>query len=501
MDVPSPSAPAETPPEPTRPADGGAAPLPHQRPLRQVLAFITMGWVFGAVWMSATSGAPLTLFAKHLGATEFQFGVLAALPFLASLLSLPASLLVERLGERPMLFFLGLYTQRFLWIVIAVLPLWIAWRFGTSNGAAIGVFLVLIFVMHASGAFGSPAWVSWMADVVPGRVRGRYFSKRRQLGILTAVPTAILVGWLLDRQQAAEPMVILTWCSLIFLAAMAFGVVDIALFHFVPHEVKRKPSVPLRQMLMRPLRDRQFMWFGGFVGVQVFAISFMGQFVTLYLIQKLQVSNTGVQLMLLAAPMAAQLLVLPTWGRLVDRMGKKPALTIASLGLVPVGMGWVLMNSGAIWLGYLLSAAGAALWAGVEVANTNLVLEFSSHKDGDEERGGASYIAMNTVIINIAGCLGGLLSGVVAHLLRDFQWDVGVAWLAPFSYFEVLFLISAVLRLAAVVIFLPYVQEPDAKPTLEAVRFMTGNFYNNLNSVITLPLKLLRRGEDDEPMN
>ena len=60
-------------------------------------------------------------------------------------------------------------------------------------------FLVLMFVMHSGGAVGGPAWTSWMADVVPDRSRGKYFSRRRQWGIASAIPAALFAGWLLDR--------------------------------------------------------------------------------------------------------------------------------------------------------------------------------------------------------------------------------------------------------------------------------------------------------------
>lgn len=459
---------------------------------RQALRTITVAWIFGAIWMTATAGAPLTLFAQHLGASEFQFGLLAAMPFLASLLSLPASLVTEHTGHRKGVFFAGLYTQRLLWIPVSLVPLWLAMNRGIESGLAIAVFLVLVFLMHAGQAVGGPAWVNWMADIVPARARGRYFSRRRQLGIISAVPTAVVVGLVLDHYRHAEPMTVLTCVACIFLVAMVPGVIDIALFHRVPHEVKTKPSVPLRRLLLRPLRDPPFLWFGGFVATLVFAVSFMGQFITLFLIQKLNVSNIGTQLMLLSVPMLAQMLVLPMWGRVVDRMGKKPALVIAALGLVPVGMGWCLMNSGAIWLGYLLSALGAALWVGVEAANLDLILEFGSSGE-DDEGGGASYVAVNSVIINIAGFLGGISSGLVATWLRDWTWDSGISWLAPFSYFEVLFFLSAMMRLVAVVVFLPHVHEHDARPTLVALRFMTSNFYDNLNSALSQPLKLLRR--------
>ena len=137
---------------------------------------------------------------KGSNASPFQFGVLAALPFIASLLSLPASLLIERTGERKKIFLYGLYFQRLLWFPIALVPLWIVSQYGPARrrrGDA--VFLLLMFIMHAAGAVGGPAWVSWMADVVPERLRGKYFSRRRQWGIVSAIPTALLVGWLLDR--------------------------------------------------------------------------------------------------------------------------------------------------------------------------------------------------------------------------------------------------------------------------------------------------------------
>ena len=67
--------------------------------------------LFGSVWSTATAGSPTTVLLKELGASPFQFGVLAALPFIASLLSLPARLLTERTGERKKIILYGLFWQ------------------------------------------------------------------------------------------------------------------------------------------------------------------------------------------------------------------------------------------------------------------------------------------------------------------------------------------------------------------------------------------------------
>jgi MFS family permease len=292
-----------------------------------------------------------------------------------------------------------------------------------------------------------------------------------------------------------EPLGALGWCAILFMCAACFGVVDIAMFEAVP-DVPMTPrrATPIRKLLGQPMKDRQFLHFAGFVGTLTFAVSFMGQFVTLYLIDRIGVSGTGVQLMLLVAPMLAQLLVLPVWGHAADRMGKKPVLAIASLGLVPVGLGWCFMGPGSYVLGYVLSVLGAALWTGVEVANLNFVLEFSGSEDGDggAARAGSAYVAVNSVIINIAGCMGGLCAGMIAKLLRDWHWHVGAFGLGKVGFYEVLFALSGVLRLVAAVAFLPGLREPAARPTFEALRFMSANIYNNLFNAILMPMRVLR---------
>src|ERR1019366_370831 len=87
--------------------------------LRRSLRLVTLGWVFGSVWMTATAGAPLTLFAKGLGASRFEFGVLGAIPYLAALLTFVGTVLTERIGRRRLIFLLGLYLQRLAWFPIA----------------------------------------------------------------------------------------------------------------------------------------------------------------------------------------------------------------------------------------------------------------------------------------------------------------------------------------------------------------------------------------------
>ena len=130
----------------------------------------------------------------------------------------------------------------------------------------------------------------------------------------------------------------------------------------------------------------------------------------------------------------------------------------------------------------------------MEIANFNIVLEMSETPEQGSTGGGSSYVAVNSVIINIAGCLGGLSAGVIAQSLSTWEHF----WLfKTFRGYDILFAVSAVMRLLAVVVFLPFIHDATARPTAQAVRFMMSNVYNNLFNALQQPVKILRLGREE----
>jgi MFS family permease len=470
----------------------------------------------------------MTLFAERLGATPFIFGLLAAAPFAASLLSLPAAVWSDFSGRRKGIFLWALYSHRLLWIPIAALPPLLLHQGALDGAGALGLFVGLMVLMHCCGAVGGPAWMSWMADVIPRRVRGRYFACRRQWGIASALPTALLVGFVLDRfarGAGASDMQVLLVCGAIFCASALPGVIDIALFHLVPHE--RPEPAPAQsgesfgQILRRllgslgvPLRNRRFLAFAGFVAMLTFATAPSGTFVTLFLVQKLHINSMSIQTMLLVAPMLTQLLVSGLWGRVVDRYGKKITLTLASAGIAPIAFGWAVIAAhsqpgealhwGWIVLAYVVSAGGGLFWTGIEIANFNYVLDMAGNAPGGHARAGTTtgagggYVAVNSVIVNFAGMLGGLFFGKLASATQEVSLpavrivgEAAAPAIGVIDTFAILFLASALLRLVATLVFLPLVQEETARrhKARDALRYMTANIYNNVQTAIMQPIR------------
>jgi MFS family permease len=465
--------------------------------LRRALVATTLAWVFGNVWYVTITGAPFTLFYRAMNASPFEVGLLSAIPYLAALISLPASVLIERTGARKPIFFFGLYLQRGLWLLLGVVPLWLMSRYGPA--VALSAFIPMFFLMHAGNAIGGPAWVSWMADVVPGRTRGKYFARRRMWALLLAVPGAWFVGWFLDHNvgPAGGALVTMRWCTVLFLCAAVFGLADVALFHFVPGIPKApKRGAGLLRAMAGPLRDRRYLWFAGYAATLWFAVlPLQQQLYQWFLIERVGLSSRSVQMVVLVLPSLAQLLVLPVWGLACDRMGKRPLLVVAAVGLVPVGLGWCFVAPGQLWVAYVLMVLGTAMWTGVDIANFNFIMEMSGSREASGTKaGGTAYHAVNSVILNFAAFAGGLAWGGIAQWLKDWHWTPLEGW-KTFTSFDVMFVASGVLRLAAVVVFLPHIVEPAARPAREALRFMGASFAANVRNVVSLRFVRSRGGE------
>jgi len=137
---------------------------------------------------ACTSGGVLTAWALYLELPPMLIGVLGALPFTAQLVHLPASWFTRRIGGRTVaLWTIGLARQ-------SVLPLAALPFLPLELRVKQGVFLVCASASAALAVAGNNAWTSWMGELVPSSVRGRYFGRRSALCAFAAVCASLPVG-------------------------------------------------------------------------------------------------------------------------------------------------------------------------------------------------------------------------------------------------------------------------------------------------------------------
>ena len=431
----------------------------------------------GAFWSAGnglTSGAVIYYLAFKLGATGSDIGWILAAPALVGLLRMFSPQLIRFFGSarRTCLLAWGV-SYAIVWgIPLLAMPA-MQLSNGTTGVSALIVVLALHQLMEYVGVVGFWAWA---ADLVPSRVRGRFFARRVRWQIAALAPTLLLSGWFVDAWQqhltagsssnAAWAYVIATSIGAVLLLVSLIPLIKIRISSHakrastesakltlqsqsVVGEPQPRRKVPSMGYSTAPFRDSRFLRllaYGCFVaianGITQSAQNYANK-------------AYGISLGTLAAMRISMLLgqfgVSGPLGKLSDRLGNRPALILCQ-AVVALGPMFYLLASPEhpwwIWGAWIAWAA----FAGLNIGLPNLMLKL-----GGESK--AAYIATYFAISGLIYAIATIAGGYVFDELREQEaWTFG-RYLMPAE--RVLFFCGWVLRSAGVV-FLIVLIEPGA---------------------------------------
>lgn len=487
----------------TVPQDNLNDPVAQRNATRVNLNRVMVAWVFGAVWIALVGGAVLIRFGEEMGLRDpryrFAWGLLGGMPYLGTFFQVIGSYVIERFQNRKAVFFAGFLVQRLVWLAVGALP----WLILPGSAAAIFGVLGLVLAHATSGAIAVPAWTSWMADIIPDRMRGRYFGMRSQLGLAVLIPVSLTAGWLLRASNQGmlhvpypTGLTSFAWwsrpfwfstvelCSMIFCIAALFGIADLLFFIRVPDRPRRRLERPpsLREIFGPPLRNRAFRRFLLFYAVLILGAPGIGNYVWLYILNDLAVPDVWAQAMFMAGPGLGAMMFGGLWGRLIDRVGRKTVWMIATAFPAILPACWILVTPSWWWIGFIIPFLGGVFWNGIEQANFNSMLRFASG-----EKGSSSYQAIFALAVSAAGFLSGLLFGLVAQLTRHVSWNLG-SW--HIHHYFLLFAIATAIRSVAYIFLLPRVADEGREPVRVAMRYAFTNIYNTIFTRLAFPLRV-----------
>jgi len=334
--------------------------------LRRALRVATVAWMYGIVWMTCTTGAPLMQFCQMVGFSQFAFGLLSAIPFIATLGQLVAAVIIDRTGLAKYQFLQCFTVSRLLWLAIAAIPLLLP----TPSAPAVAAMLLIYGASYFLAAMGMPASLTWFSAMIPRRIRGRYFARRwlmaRPIQIIAVIVLWVVLDWATEHNAAYLPPHlrgrVLWTISAIFAVAAVFGTADILLFKRIREVVRTndKPFHPsiefnlpppvgdgmvryvayaisccrlaLRQLLIDPLGDRVFRHYVLYGATLAFAIAVSGPFFYLNALYNLGFSLGITQFLFMIVSPAIGLIGVRQWGKLIDRWGRRPVLIVGSAG-------------------------------------------------------------------------------------------------------------------------------------------------------------------------
>jgi len=443
--------------------------------LRRSLIACTGDGIFAEVITALTTSTVLAAWALHLGGNPFLIGLLGAIPFLSQIVHLPAAWITSRWGYRRVALFSITASRQVYWALVPLpfLPV--------SPGTQQVLLTMVALANGILGVIGNNSWVAWMSDLVPRRLRGRYFGQRNAMSIIGGTVATFIAALILDWARRAHHV---DWAlsSLAALACLAGFVTTWCLTHqHAPHHARSPAPVSLRAMFRpffdpaaRPLLVYMMGWNA--------AVALGAVFIPVHMIAHLKMN-----FLLIAVHGAAsaffRVSTSSLWGRALDRLGARPILVFCSFGLASIPLIWLFPTESFLWPVVLDASLGGVLWAGHAIAVFSLPLTLAP------KQGRPYYLAAFTASGGVCYAFSAIGGGAIAAALPE-----GMTLFShPLVNLHVLFMASGVARLVAAILSLK-LTEPNSAPVSELSKLIQGPVFRARDRAIRVAIQpLIRR--------
>ena len=408
--------------------------------------------MLSAAFTQLTGSAIMTGFALALGAGPAAIGLLASLPLLARLSQLYISWRIERAGRWPRSAFLGAMVGR-LSIAIAIAFVFLP----VANEVRLAALIAAMTLSSIGTATFDLAFLTWMAELVPRRIRNGFFANRARTQGVFAMTVALTAAALLDRWRAGHPGS-LTGFAAVFAVALGFGAVSLVVLRMIPHprrQQSRIEPVRLRDALAGPVRDTSFralLRFGAVFGV---GIGLLTTHLTVYMLTELHLPFIAVTA-LSATSTIATAATSRFWGRLGDHFGTRTVVYAGALLLCTNPLMMLGVPTLGVWLVvamHLLSGIGT----GAFTAPVNTLVMSVAPPSAR-----ASYLATFVAVYGAGQAVGAMLGGGTLRAATAMGLSAGEG-------FAVLFTVAALTRLGGSQL-LGYFRENGAAPVAHMIR-------------------------------
>lgn len=401
----------------------GARTAGRREPLPPGAVYANVFSLFNAMSWQITLGSPAILYAKSLGASATVLGVIASLSPLLVILQIPAANLLPKYGYRR--FILAGWGSRTICIFgLAVVPLLVFLDMQTR----LVLVLLLLFGFNLLRGMASGAWLPWISQIIPERMRGRFLSRDQmfaQAGCLLSLIMATItlgenpVGWRF---------------SLVFLFSAVGATMSLWFIRQVPDVTapEQLRASGLRVPWLEMAKYRPFLRLTLFNLLYVIAIGGIGVFSIAYLRGEAHYPERWIVGLSTLAVIGA-IVTLQVTARAIDRIGSRPILLGCMTGFVMILLTWFSTASGilkcSVGLVMLLNLATGIVAVNYAVANNRLAMVIVPRM------GSNHFFAIFTVTTNMVAGLSPICWGLMLDGIGSWHKSAGLVDLNRFSLF------------------------------------------------------------------
>jgi len=416
----------------------------------------------------------ISAYAIAMSASNFQLGILSALPSL-----MPGEIISTKLMNhfsRKNIIIKAKLVQAALWLPILLISL----LFLKDIKFAPWLLIVFYSTYTLVGFMINPAWGSWMKDLTAGREIGKYFGLRNKIVGFVSLLATLAAGFILDFFKNRK-MVFIGF-GLLFIAS--------ALGKFISTRFVRKKYEPKFKIekeayfsfwqFLKKAPSNNYGRFAIFFAAMNMATYISAPFFAPYMLKDLQFSYITFTMINLVISAVATLLFMPLWGEFIDRHGCVKTLQITSYLVPIIPLLWLLSPS--LWWLVFIQVLTGIVWAGFNLAAGNFTYDAVTRPRM------ALCIAYTATLTSIGIFLGAIAGGLLASFTT----------ISMNIYFFV-FVVSGLARLAVTVLFLPRIKE--IRPNISQMKlylkmwrpFNTGNSaMSRVGEIVELPFHLLK---------
>ncbi|UEG54770.1 MFS transporter [Mucilaginibacter daejeonensis] len=367
-----------------------------------------------------TSGTFLTAMALNMGATNFQLGILAALPTFTTMFQLAAIWMVQRFNNRKAVTALFNFLARLPLLAIGVIP------FLFTKGTSVQVLIMLLFFQHIFGDIGGAAWNSWMKDLIPGERLGSFFSKRSRLAQTLNVTLSLATAVGIDYVKTHYPHYEILTYNLLFMLGGVLGMISVGLLLRTPEPKAAVINDKLFTLFSKPLRNTNFRNLLIFNSFWAFALNLATPFFAVYMMRTLGISVAYI-IGLGIVGQISSIISLKLWGRYSDRFSNKNIIGICGPTYVAciIAFAFTAMpgNSNAM----LTMLAVIHILSGVSTAGINLAISNIGIKLAPNSEA-IAYISTKNMLVAFFSTIAPMIGGSLADFFASHQLNWTIQW-------------------------------------------------------------------------
>lgn len=404
----------------------------------------------------------ITPYALALGASNVFIALINTLPSLLGNLNQLHTLRLLKKRSRKHIVFISVLFQALLWLPI--IGIGVLYLFFEERSLIPLLLLITYTFMIVAGSTSSPAWNSWMKDLI--RVnKGKYFGIRNKTVSIVTIISMLTAGFILTFFSGNK---ILYGFFIIFSFAFLGRLISAYLFtkQYEPSFTYDVSSYfSLRQFLKRIFQNN-FGRFVIFVSLISFATAVAGPFFAVYMLKDLKLSYINFTLITISSVITT-IIFLPSWGSFADKFGNVKVLKTTSLLIPLVPFLWLLTiplrGYGVFVIVFylmILEFFSGFIWAGFNLSTSMFIYDAVTRQR-------LAFCIAYFNIINSSGVLiGAFIGGLIASKISYFGLNSII----------LLFIISGSLRLIFSLIMHNAIKEVREVPSFGFRKYIRKKF-------------------------